>query len=226
MAKMLYEHVLASGGFSGESFDIAQGPANTGIIDVLLSAGVASALTDNAPHVLVSTGALTNANALDISGMEVEAAGAGGVALRGRFFYLSVQNTDIATNNITVTSSATINGLASLVIDHVADYLFHHVSAGVWRVNALPTPGQNFASIVRVPFTTTDWVSNVLTITQGTHGLAAYDSYIIQIINTDLSPVENVDVEMQFAGSGNITLRKAPRAADFNGIAIIAGTID
>ena len=57
MAKMNYEHVFSSAGFSGESFDIAQGPANTGVIDVLLSVGN-GALTEDAPHALVSTGVL------------------------------------------------------------------------------------------------------------------------------------------------------------------------
>jgi len=227
MAKFFYENVAAAAGFSGESFDIAQGPANTGIIDVLMSAGTASALTGDAPHVLVSTGALGAANALSIAGMESETAGEGGAALRGRFFYLSVQNTDISTNNITVSATSTINGLATLVIDHVGDYLFHHIAAGVWRVNTLATPAQSFATLVRIPFTTGDWGGvNTYTITQAAHGLTAHNSYIIQVINTDLSPVEQVDVEMQFAASGNITLRKAPRAADFNGIAIIAGTLD
>jgi len=234
MAKLMYEHVFAAGGFSGESFDIAVGPANTGLIDVLLSAGD-GALTDNAPHALVSTGALTAARALDISGMETEGAGGGGQALNGRFFYLSVQNTDIETNPITISSSTSINGVGTLVIDNVGDYLFTHLSGGVWRANFLPSTVPDTASMVRVTFAAADWVGNAITILRtgtpgagqvGPHDLAAYNSYLVQIINTDQTPDEMVDVELQFAGSGNITMRKAPRAAAFAGIAVISGTVD
>ena len=232
MAKLLYEHVFAAGGFSGESFDIAVGPANTGIIDVLLSVGD-GALTDQAPHVLVSTGLLAAPVALDISGMEVESVAGGSQALKGRFFYLSVQNSDIGTNNITITSSDTINGAASLVIDTAGDYLFHHIAAGVWRVNYLASAPFMAAEVARISFLTTDWVSNAITVIQtgsptagqvGPHGLAAYGTYLAQVINTSVTPNEMVDVELQFAGSGNVTMRKAPAAPIFNGVIVLGGT--
>jgi len=236
MAKMFYEHILAAGGFSGESFDIAAGPANTGLIDVLLSAGD-GALTADVPHALVSTGALGGPRTLDLSGMEVESVAEGSQALRGRFFYLSVQNSDISgTNTITISGSTSINGSATLVIDQASDHLFHHISGGVWRVNVLPRPGTpGMANMERVTFLTTDWVSNAIKIIQtgtpaagevGPHSLPAYDGYLIQILNTSVSPNEYVDVEIQQAANGDITLRKAPRAAAFNGTAMIAGTAD
>jgi len=234
MAFLTYSHLMASGGFSGESFDIAAGPANTGIIDTLLSAGD-GALTDEAPHVLVSTGALGAARALDISGMETESGAGGGAALRGRFFYLSILNTDITTNNITVAAGSTINGLGSLVIDFEGDYLFHHISGGDWRVNVLPRTTPDTASLVRIPFVSGDWTSNAITVLAtgtpgagqvGPHGLAAYNSYLVQVINTDQTPDEMVSVELQFAASGDITLRKAPRAAAFAGVVVISGTTD
>ena len=234
MAKLMYEHVFAAGGFSGESFDIAQGPANTGVINVLLSAGD-GALTDQAPHVLVSTGALTAPRALDISGMETESANGGSQALKGRFFYLSVLNTNIVTNNITITSSGTINGEASLVIDFEGDYLFHHVAGGVWRVNVLPRTVPDTASLIRLVIASGDWTNNSVKVLAtgtpgvgeiGPHGLAAYNSYLVQVINTDQTPDEMVDVELQFAASGDITLRKAPKAPAFNGVVVISGTTD
>ena len=236
MAKMFYEHVLAAGGFSGESFDIAAGPANTGLIDVLLGVGD-GALTADAPHALVSTGALGGARTLSLAGMEVESAAEGSQALRGRFFYLSIQNSDVSvTNTITVSGSTSINDLATFVIDQQADYLFHHLAGGLWRVNPLPRPGMpGAANMERVTFLTTDWVGNAITILQtgtpgagqvGPHMLAAYDGYLIQVLNTSASPNEYVDVEIQQSANGDIKLLKAPRAPAFNGTVMIAGTAD
>ena len=80
------------------------------------------------------------------------------MALPGRFFYLSIQNSNISSvNSITVNSSATINGIATLVITGPGDYLFHHVSSGVWRVNELPRPEEPLATIKRIPFASTVW---------------------------------------------------------------------
>lgn len=234
MSSINYTHIFAAGGFSGESFDVAAGPANADLIDVLLSVGD-GALSDQAPHVLVSTGALGAPRTLDITNMETESGAGGGQALNGRFFYLSVLNTDIVTNSITVVAGTSINGLGSLVIDFEGDYLFHHISGGVWRVNVLPRTVPDAASLVRIPFVTGDWASNALTVIAtgtpgagevGPHDLAAYNSYLVQVINTDQTPDEMVDVEIQFAGTGNITLRKAPRAPDFAGIVVISGTTD
>lgn len=238
MAKLFYEHVLAGAGFSGETFDIAAGGADLGIIDVLLSAGN-GALTENAPHMLLSTGTLfAGGVTLSIAGMEVESVG-GTQALNGRFFYLSVQNGNIGASNITVSGSGTINGAGTFVISSVGDYLFHHSSGGAWRVNYLPRPTEPHATIKRVSFASTVWDADVLNpntivITAATapglgevgpHGLVAYSSYVVQVINTDMTPDEQVDVETQFDSSGNITLRKSPKGADFAGIAIIVGSI-
>lgn len=239
MAKIFYEHILAGAGFSGEQFNIAAGPANTALIDVLLSVGD-GALTEDAPHVLVSTGALGGARALDISGLEVESAGKGGQALDGRFFYLSVQNSDISgTNTLTISGTTTINGSATFVIDSTGDYLFHHVTGGVWRVNSLPRPEEPIATMTRVPFASTDWdagaTKNTIKILQtgtpaagevGPHALTAKPSYVVQVINTDATPDEQVDVEIQFASNGDITLKKSGLGADFAGVAVIVGTMD
>lgn len=234
MATMNYSHVFSSAGFSGESFDIAQGPANTGVIDVLLSVGN-GALTEDAPHVLVSTGALGAARSLDLTGMEAESVGKGGQALNGRFFYLSVQNSDVSSNNLTVSGSTTINGASTFVIDTTGDYLFHHISGGVWRCNVLPTPGENLATITRINFLTTDWLNNEIKVIQsgtpvagevGPHGLTPYDGYVYTILNTSLNPNEYVDVEVHQDTNGDITLVKAPKAPTFNGTLIIVGSLD
>jgi hypothetical protein len=232
---------MAMGGISGESFDIAQGPAETGIIDVLLSVGH-GALTEDAPLVLVSTGALGGARNLDLKGAESESAAKGSMALKGRMFYLSVQNSDIATNNITVkttTAGGTINGAASFVVSSAGDYLLHHVAAGVWRINVLPRPTEAHASIARVTFAAADWdagaTKNSITILQtgapaagqvGPHALTVSGSYVVEVINTDLTPDEKVDVEVQYDSvTGNVTLKKAPKAADFAGVAVIIGSL-
>jgi len=218
---------------------VIDGSPDTGIIDVLLSAGN-GALTADAPLVLMSTGALTSSRTLDITGLETETALEGGEKLPGRFFFLNVLNSDIsATVTITVSSSATINGSASLTIVNQGDYLFQHVVDGVWRVNILPRPTEGVATLVRVPFTAADWaagINNAVVIPQsgalgagevGPHGLVKYGSYIVQVINTDLTPDELVDVEVQFdPATGDITLVKAQKAPAFNGVAVIAGTID
>lgn len=234
MAKMNYEHVFSSAGFSGESFDIAQGPANTGVINVLLSVGD-GALTEDAPHALVSTGSLGAARSLDLTGMEAESIGKGGQPLDGRFFYLSVQNSDISSNSITVSGSSTVNEAANFVIATKGDYLFHHISGGVWRCNVLPTPGESVASYRRIPFATTDWVNNQIVVKQaapigagevGPHGLNPYDGYVFTVLNTSLSPNEYVDVEVHQALNGNLTLVKAAKAPAFNGAVMIVGAMD
>jgi len=237
MAKLNYEHVFSSAGFSGEQFDIAAGPADALIIDGLLSVGD-GLLTEDAPHVLVSTGALGGARVLDLTGLEAESAAKGGQALDGRFFYLSVQNTDILTNSITVSGGATINGDATFVIAIEGDYLFHHVTGGVWRVNLLPRPSENIATLARVPFASADWdagVVNMIKVIQtgtpgagevGPHLITVAGTYVVQVINTDLTPNELVDVEIQYAANGDVTLRKAQKAPDFNGVAVLIGTMD
>jgi hypothetical protein len=173
--------------------------------------------------------------------MEVETAAKGAQALNGRFFHFSVQNTNISLSNpITVVSSATINGAASFVISSTGDYLFTHHSAGKWRANVLEAPTENLASFKRIPFLSTDWdantsMKNTIKAIQsgspglgevGPHGLAAYGSYLVQVINTDLNPDEQVEVEVQFASNGDITIKKASKGADFAGVIVISGSLD
>lgn len=217
---------------------VLNGSADTGIIDVLLGAGN-GALTSDAPLVLTSSGALGAARTLDISALEAENAAQGSEALNGRWFYLSVQNSDItAVNSLTISSSATINGAASLVVTSPGDYMFFHQSAGAWRANILPRTSEPLATLARIPFTAADWSAgtlNEITIIPsgspaagqvGPHLLTVSGSYIVQIVNTDLTPDELVDVEVQFDASGNITLVKAQKAKPFNGIALIVGALD
>ena len=240
MAVTNYSHVIMTGGFSGESFDISAGAADVGLIDVLLSLGN-GAVTENIPAALVSTGALGGARALSLAGAEAEFAGA--AAMNGRIIFLSIQNSDIDTNNLTITGSVTINGEASLVISNQVDLVLQHVASGVWRANVLPRPSQNPAAIARVSFASTVWDAhltdkNTIKILQdptatpaagevGPHALLKSGSYVVEVINTDLTPDEKVDVEVQFdAATGNITLKKAPKAADFAGICVIIGSLE
>ena len=218
---------------------VLDGSAEPDIQDILLSAGD-GALTEDTPHVLTSTGALGAARTLDISGMENESSGRGGLELKGRFFYLSIQNSDISsTNTITISGSTSINGNASYAVQNTGDYIFHYTSDGVWLVNILPRPSEQVATLKRITFAATDWDAgannNEITVIQtgtpaagqvGPHSLAAYESYMVQVINTDLPQPELVDVEIQFASNGDITMKKARQAGDFNGIMIIAGTLD
>jgi hypothetical protein len=216
---------------------IFDGSPDVDIQNILLKTG-AGALTEDAPHVLISTGALGGARSLSISAMEVESVAKGSYPLNGRFFYLSVQNSDILTNDLTITSSATINGAASFIISTVGDYLFHHTKNGIWRVNLLPTPADSTATIARIPFLASDWdagaTKNTIKILQigspaagevGPHGLTTYGSYVVQVINTDQTPDEMVDVEIQFAANGDVTLKKAG-GLDFAGVAVIVGSLD
>lgn len=221
---------------------VCDGTADTGIISNLLSAGN-GVLTADAPLVLYSTGALNAARTLDIGGLEDETVLQGAEHLPGRWFYLSVQNTDIsAANKITVSTSTgggTINGFASIDIVNTGDYLFFHETGGLWRVNALPRPEEPVATLKRVPFTAADWSAgtvNRIVIPQtgalsagevGPHYLTKAGTYIVQVVNTDLTPDEIVNVEVQFDPStGDITLVKAQGAKPFNGVATIVGAMD
>lgn len=133
MAKNFYETIIASGGFAGEFFDIALGPANVGVIDILLTSSSSTApatLQENAPLFLTSSGSLSDPRGLDISGVEDD----------GRFFFLSVQNDDLDVNSLTIISTTSLNGKADLVITSPGDYVFVHSANGVWRVQAVYTP--------------------------------------------------------------------------------------
>jgi hypothetical protein len=230
----VYEAVTASAGVTATF----SSNVDTAIQDVLLSAGN-GALTQDTPMVLISTGALGAARELILDAMEVETSDRGSQALNGRFFTLSVQNSDISTNNLTVTGSASVNGNAGgLVIGSAGDYLFQHVSDGVWRANVLPNPAESHATISRVSFNAIDWDAgsdkNTIVIPAsgslgvgeaGPHGLSVFASYVVQVVNKDLTPDELVDVEIQFNANGSITLKKAAKAPDFNGVAIIISSL-
>ena len=125
MAKTFYEHIIASGGISGESSDINIGPLHTDVIDVLLKdASTTSILQENTPLHIISTGALTGTRILDLSGAEIN----------GRLILLSIQNSDISTFNLTIISSNTINGAANFIVSSIIDLIFIHSTSGVWRV--------------------------------------------------------------------------------------------
>jgi len=217
---------------------VFDGSPDIDIQDVLLKTGD-GILTQHCPLVLTSIGALGAARTLDISALEVESGAYGSKALDGRWFYISIQNSDISsTNKITVSGSTSINGLASLDIETTGDYLFHHVSGGVWRCNILPTPAEHMATMARVSFADTDWsagTKNQIKVIQtgspgsgevGPHGLTAYDSYIIQIVNVDGSINEITDNEVQIDSNGDITILKAGLGSSFNGYCLIVGTLD
>jgi len=222
-----------------EGVDVVfDGSPDTDIQDVLLKTGNGAMETD-APHALVSTGALGAPRTLALDNMEAENAAQGSAALDGRFFYLSIQNSDISsTNSITLSGSSTINGAASYVIETTGDYLVHHISGGVWRINVLPTPGEVTATMKRIPFAAADWAAgtnNEITCIPsgapgagqiGPHTLTVAGSYVVQIVNTDQTPDEIVDAEVQFDASGNITILKAGLGPAFNGVMLIVGTLD
>ena len=229
----VHEAVVAQAGITA----IFNGSPDTDIQTVLLSVG-AGALTEDAPYALVSTGALGAARQLDLTLMEKESLARGQYPLNGRFHYLSVQNSDIITNNLTLVSSATINGAATFVIKTSGDYLLNHTRDGIWRINLLPTPSEGSATLARVPFLAADWdagaVKNTIKILQtgspaagqvGPHGLTAYQSYVVQVLNTDLPKPELVEVEVQFDSNGDVTLKKSG-GLDFNGVAVIVGSLD
>jgi hypothetical protein len=113
------------------------------------------------------------------------------------------------------------------------------VSGGVWVANQLPRPTEPLATLARIPFASTVWDAgaskNVIKVLQtgspaageiGPHGLNPAGSYIVQVINTDATPDEMVDVEVQFAANGDITLRKAGKGADFAGVVVIVGSLE
>lgn len=223
MAKEFFETIIASGGFAGEVFDVAAGPANTGVIDVLLSAGDGT-LTIEAPVNIISTGALGAARDLDITAIEQD----------GRFFFLSARNSDITTNDLTITASTDINGGgATLTISAASDYLFVHETGGTWRAYAQSQMAA--AQIFRSAFVAGDWTggtANEIEIIQtgvaaagqiGPHSLAIASSYLVQVYRDSNDRLTNVQVEVDGA-TGNITLIKAPLAPDAPGRVIVAGT--
>jgi hypothetical protein len=226
MAKSFFETIIASGGFAGESFDLAAGPANTDVIDVLLSAGD-GALQENAPLVMYSTGALGAARDLDITGLE---------GADGRVFYLSVRNSDIATFNLTITSSTDINGGgATLTVDTARDFIFFHETGGTWRAAHVKLSQASDAQIFRATFAGAIWgagTANEVEIIQagvagageiGPHGLDIASSYLVQVFRDSDDELVDVGIVVN-PGTGDITLKKAGLGAAFAGRVVILGT--
>ena len=137
MRRESFTTIISNGGFAGQSFNINLGPAQSDVIDVLLSASGgtnASMLQENAPVSLISTGSLNNPKEVDLSLVEDN----------GRLFFVSVQNDDLNTNSLTFissTSSGNINGESELVVTYPGDYVFAYTVNG-WRVQALYTPDE------------------------------------------------------------------------------------
>ena len=228
--KSFYEAIIAEGGFAGQVFDVAQGdagsfPENLDIIDVLLSVGN-GALTGNAPINMISTGTLGAPRTLNITATEQN----------GRVFFLSVRNTDITTNNLTVTATTDINGGgASFVISAARDFLFVHESGGTWRAYEQKLNLSNFARVFRATFTALTWSAgtvNQITIIQtgapaagqiGPHGLAVASSYVVQVYRDSDNRLVDTGVIVN-GGTGNITLTKTGLGVDFAGRVIVVGT--
>lgn len=204
-------------------------------------------LTEDTPHLLVSSGALGANKILNISALEVESASRGGKPLRGRFFQFSVQNSDVNNSNtgktITVQASGLINGASTFVISTPNDYWFTHDENGNWIVTIMPAPSDKLASMKRVSFTASMWgahptMKNTIKIPQtGTptpgsnetvaHELANYTTYIVQVWNTEGTRTEIVDVEVQVdKTTGDIYLQKAERAQPFTGVVDVVGSLD
>lgn len=228
--KSFYEAIIAEGGFAGQVFDVTQGdagsfPDNTDIIDVLLSVGN-GVLTGNAPVNIISTGALGGARSLTITATEQN----------GRFFFLSVRNSDITTNNLTVIASSDINGGgASFVINAARDYLFVHETGGVWRAYEQKFNLSGFARVFRATFSAGTWsagTANRITIVRtgapaageiGPHGLALASSYVVQVYRDSDNQLVDTGVIVN-GGTGNITLTKTGLGANFAGRVIVVGT--
>lgn len=228
--KSFYEAIIAEGGFAGQVFDVTQGdagsfPDNTDIIDVLLSVGNGT-LTGNAPVNIISTGLLNAARSLTITATEQN----------GRFFFLSVRNTDITTNNLTVVATTDINGGgASFVISSARDFLFVHETGGTWRAYEQKENLSNFARVFRGTFTALTWsagTANQITIVQtgapaagqiGPHGLAIASSYVVQVYRDSDNKLVDTGVIVN-GGTGNITLTKTGLGQDFAGRVIVVGT--
>jgi hypothetical protein len=225
MAKQFFETIIASGGFAGETFDVSSGPANIDVIDVLLSVGN-GALQENAPINLHSTGVLGSARTLDLAGIEQN----------GRVFTISVRNSDITANNLTVSSSTDINGLgATLVISTAADYIFVHETGGSWRSYQQRTSQASDALVFRTSFVGSDWTggtANQINIVQtgapgageiGPHGLTIASSYVVQVYNDTNDRMVGIGVEIDGV-TGIVTLRKTGLAPNFAGRVIVLGT--
>lgn len=228
--KSFYEAIIAEGGFAGQVFDVTQGdagsfPDNTDIIDVLLNVGN-GILTGNAPVNIISTGAFGAPRSLTITATEQN----------GRFFFLSVRNSDITTNNLTVIASSDINGGgASFVIASARDFIFVHETGGVWRAYEQKQNLSNFARVFRVTFAALTWsagTNNRITVIRtgapaagqvGPHGLALASSYVVQVYRDSDNQLVDTGVVVDPV-TGNITLSKTGLGQNFAGRIIVVGT--
>lgn len=231
MAKTFYEAIIAHGGFAGQYFDVTQGNdvnqpgPDSDIISQLLSAGDGT-LTSNAPVNLISTGALGAPRTLDLSGAEQE----------GRFFFLSVRNSDITTNSLFILGTTSVNGFgptAGLEVDAATDYILVHETGGVWRAYVQNTTS-SFATIFRDTFTAADWsagTANRITIIRsgtpvagqiGPHGLALSASYVVQAYRDSDDQLVDVGIAVNDA-NGNITLSKTGLGPNFAGRVVVIG---
>ena len=132
MAKEFFTTIIASGGFSGESYDANVGPLNLDVIDTLLNTAAPTAtLQQNAPINVISTGALGGPKSLSLSSIEDN----------GRLLYLSIRNSDIVGNNLTLLPTTAINGTGTLVIGAVTDLILVHETNGTWRAYFQSTSG-------------------------------------------------------------------------------------
>lgn len=227
MAKSFYETIIASGGFAGENFDVAAGPANTGVIDTLLSVGD-GALTEDAPISVISTGALGAPRTLDLTALE---------AADGRILLLSVRNSDITTNSLTLTATTSINGFGpttGFVISEEVNYWLVHETGGFWRAYEQRLDFGASAVIFRDTFAAADWgagVANQVTILRtgapvagqiGPHNLMDADSYVVQVYRDSDDELVDTGVIVN-STTGDITITKTGLGAAFDGRIIIVG---
>jgi hypothetical protein len=226
--KTFYEAIIGQGGFAGQVFDVTQGPTTTetpDIIDVLLPTGNAT-LTGNAPVNIISTGLLGGtARTLFITGMEQP----------GRFFFLSVRNTDLASGALTISPTTSINGSATMVLSAPADYLYVHESGGVWRAYQQSTAEAGEAYVFRATFAAIKWsngVVNKITILRtgvagagqiGPHLLSLASSYTVQVFRDSDNQKVDVGVIVDPV-TGNITMTKTGLGTDFAGRVIVMGS--
>lgn len=223
------------------------GSENAGIQDTLLKdlpPATPANLTEDAPHLIVSSGALGGNRILDISLMENESVSKGGKPLNGRFFQLSVQNTDVSNApggfSLTLQGSGNINGAATMVISSPNDYWFTHDQNGNWIATIMPSTGDSIPSTKRIPFSAGKWnegatknqikvlASGVPALGEvGPHGLAVYDSYHVEVFDLTGTRAELVDAEIQVdKTTGDIYILKASLGSNFSGEVIITGTLE
>lgn len=228
--KHFYEAIIAEGGFAGQVWDVTAGaggsfPDNLDIQDILLEVGN-GALTGNAPINLISTGTLGAPRTLNITATEQN----------GRIFFLSIRNTDITTNNLTIVATTDINGGgASFVVSSPRDFIFVHETGGTWRAYEQKENLSNFARAFRATFLAGTWsagTANRITIIRtgapaagqiGPHGLALASSYTVMVFRDSDNQLVDVGAVVDPV-TGNITLSKTGLGANFAGRVIVVGT--